>query len=117
MTKNSLYLPTYLKALSVMVFIIVLLFFLIVGKSLLIPLFLAAFFAVLFTPLSNWLESKRFPRVLSTLVSMLAMITFVAGLIIFIFSTIANFQDDFQDVSGKIAKSITDIATALYNSF
>jgi predicted PurR-regulated permease PerM len=117
MAKNSLYLPTYLKALSVMVFIIVLVFFLIVGKSLLIPFFLSAFFAVLFTPLSNWLESKRFPRVLSTLISVLVMITFVAGLIIFIFSTIANFQHDFQDVSGKIDNYVGEIDSWIYSSF
>jgi predicted PurR-regulated permease PerM len=117
MAKNSLYLPTYLKALSVMVFIIVLVFLLIVGKSLLIPFFLSAFFAVLFTPLSNWLESKKFPRVLSTLISMLAMITFVASLIIFVFSTIANFRHDFQDVSGKIDNYIGEIDSLIYSSF
>jgi predicted PurR-regulated permease PerM len=48
---------------------------------------------------------------------MLAMITFVAGLIIFIFSTIANFQNDFQDVSGKIDKYIAEIDSWIYSSF
>jgi predicted PurR-regulated permease PerM len=117
MVKNNLNLPTYLKALLIMLFIIVLVFFLIIGKSLLIPLFLAAFFAVLFTPLSNWLESKRFPRVLSTLVSMLTMVTFVAGLIIFIFSTIVNFQKDIDDVSGKLDKYVENIDSWIYDSF
>lgn len=117
MTKSNLTLPTYLRALSVMVFIIVLVFLLIVGKSLLIPFFLSAFFAVLFTPLSNWLESKKFPRVLSTLVSMLAMVTFVAGLIIFIFTTIANFQHDFEDVSVKIDNYIGELDSWIFNSF
>jgi len=115
--KNNFFIPTYLKALSVMIFIIVLVFFLIVGKSLLIPLFLSAFFAVLFTPLSNWLESKKIPRVFSTLISMLAMITGVSGLIIFIFSTIANFRNDFLDVSGKIDHYISELDTWIYSSF
>jgi len=109
--------PAYLKALSVMVFIIVLVFFLIVAKSLLIPLFLAGFFAVLFTPIANWMESKKTPRIISTLVSMLAMATFVAGLIIFVFSTIANFQNDFQDVSGKINNYIEDIDSWIFTNF
>lgn len=117
MVKNTFYLPTYLKALSVMLFIIVLVFFLIVGKSLLIPFFLSAFLAVLFTPLANWLESMKFPRVLSTLISMLVMVTFVAGLVIFIFSTVVNFQSDFQDVSGKIEKYIGQIDSWVFNTF
>jgi predicted PurR-regulated permease PerM len=109
--------PAYLKALSVMVFIIVLVFFLIVAKSLLIPLFFAGFFAVLFTPIANWMESKKTPRIISTLFSMLAMATFVAGLIIFVFSTIANFQNDFQDVSGKIDNYIEDIDSWVFTNF
>lgn len=111
------YMPAYLKALSVMVFIIVLVFFLIVGKSLLIPLFLAGFFAVLFTPMANWMETKKTPRIVSTLIAMLAMTTFVAGLIIFIFSTVANFQNDFEDVSGKIDNYIEDIDSWILTTF
>jgi len=116
-TRSGFYMPAYLKALSVMVFIIVLVFFLIVGKSLLIPLFLAGFFAVLFTPIANWMETKKTPRIISTLVSMLVMATFVTGLIIFIFSTVANFQNDFQDVSGKIDNYIEDIDSWILTTF
>ncbi len=115
--KKSLTLPGYLKALSVMAFIIVLVFILIVGKSVLIPLFLAAFFAVLFTPFSIYLESKKVPRLFSTIISLLSMITFVAGLMIFILSTIVNFRRDFDDVSGKIDHYISEIDAWVFQNF
>ncbi|MDG1277400.1 MAG: AI-2E family transporter [Algoriphagus sp.] len=102
MRNIDFYLPPYLKALSVMVFIIVLVFFLIVGKTLLVPLFMGGFFAILFTPLSNWLVSKKIPQTLSAIVSLLTMIAIVGGLLSFIVSTVSSFTKDFDNVSDKL---------------
>jgi predicted PurR-regulated permease PerM len=92
----------YLKALSVMVFIIVLVFFLIVGKSLLVPLFMAGFFAILFTPFSMFLERYKVPRTLSCVISLLLMIAIVAGLIGFIIGNVVSFTKDFNNVSERL---------------
>ena len=43
MEKRTFYLPPYLKALTVMLFIIVLVYLLIIGKGLLVPLFMGGF--------------------------------------------------------------------------
>lgn len=94
--------PAYMKALSVMVFIIVLIFFLVVGRSLLIPLFMGAFFAILFTPLSTFLEKYRFPRILSSVVSLLLMIAIVVGLVSFIIGNVVSFTKDFNNVSDRL---------------
>lgn len=96
-------LPSFLKALLVLVFIIVLVFFLIVGKSLLIPLFMGGFFAILFTPLNNWMERKKVPRTLSSFISLLLMVLLVGGLLSFIIGNVAAFTNDFDDVSGRIS--------------
>jgi len=92
----------YLKALSVMVFIIVLVFFLIVGKSLLVPLFMAGFFAILFTPFSMFLERYKVPRTMSCVISLLLMIAIVAGLIGFIIGNVVSFTKDFNNVSERL---------------
>ncbi len=94
--------PSYLKALAVMVFIIVLVFFLIVGKSLLVPLFMGGFFAILFTPLSMFLEKYRIPRTLSSVISLLLMVALVAGLISFIISNVISFTQDFTNVNARL---------------
>lgn len=109
--------PAYLKALSVMVFIIVLVFFLIVGKSLLIPLFMGGFFAILFTPLSIFLEKYRIPRTLSSIVSLLLMILLVVGLISFIVSNIVSFTSDFDDVSGRLVAVASEIDQWTFDNF
>lgn len=102
MRSPKFYLPPYLKALSVMLFIIVLIFFLIVAKGLLVPLFMGGFFAVLFTPMTNWLEVKKIPRILSTILALLLMIALVGGLIVFIVGNVSSFTRDFENVSGRV---------------
>lgn len=101
--------PTYQKALSVMLFIIVLVFILIIGKGLLIPLFIGGFFAILFTPISIWLESKKIPKTISCLISLLLMSALVGGLITFVITNVADFSKDFEDVSGRITEYANDI--------
>ncbi|WP_268035241.1 AI-2E family transporter [Algoriphagus sp. PAP.12] len=99
-----------------MLFIIVLVFFLIIGKSLLIPLFLGGFFAILFTPLSNLMEKVKFPRALSSFVSLLLMTMLVGGLISFIIANVATFTKDFDDVSGKFGQYAEQVDTWTKNN-
>lgn len=109
--------PAYLKALFVMVFIIVLVFILIIGRSLLIPLFMGGFFAILFTPISMFLEKYRVPRTLSCIISLLLMITLAVGLISFIVSNIVNFTQDFDDVSGRLVTVAGEVDDWTYKNF
>lgn len=102
MTTKSIQLPSYLKALAVLLLLIVLVFILIVGKAILIPLALGGFFAVLFTPLSLLMERYRFPRVLSCTLSLLLMIAITAALLSFIVGNLIGFSKDFADISDRI---------------
>jgi predicted PurR-regulated permease PerM len=109
MVTKNMNMPAYMKALSVMVFILVLIFFLVVGRSLLIPLFMGAFFAILFTPLSTFLEKYRFPRILSSVVSLLLMIAIVVGLVSFIIGNVVSFTKDFNNVSDRLSSVASNI--------
>lgn len=102
MTSTTLQLPTYLKALAVLALLIILVFLLMVGKAILIPLALGGFFAALFTPLSLLMERYHFPRVLSCTISLLLMIAITAALLSFIVSNLIGFSKDFADVSSRI---------------
>lgn len=117
MEKRTFYLPPYLKALTVMLFIIVLVYLLVIGKSLLVPLFMGGFFAVLFTPLSNWLENYRVPRVVTGVVSLLLMIGIVVGLVSFIIANVVSFANDFENVSDRLTSILIQLETWLASSF
>lgn len=117
MKTNNFEVQAYLKALSVMVFIIVLVFFLIVGKSLLIPLFMGGFFAILFTPLSMLLEKHKVPRTLSCIIALLVMTALVAGLISFIIGNVVSFTKDFNNVSQRLITVAGGIDAWTYETF
>lgn len=57
---------------------------------------------MLFTPMTNWLESKKVPRILSTILALLLMITMVGGLITFVIGNVTSFTRDFENVSGRV---------------
>lgn len=109
--------PAYMKALSVMVFIIVLVFFLIVGKGLLVPLFMGGFFSILFTPLSSLLEKYRVPRTLSCFISLLLMTALVIGLLSFIITNIVSFTKDFNNVSERLVSVAREVDNWTYQNF
>lgn len=109
--------PAYMKALSVMVFIIVLVFFLIVGKGLLVPLFMGGFFSILFTPLSSLLEKYRVPRTLSCFISLLLMTALVIGLLSFIITNIVSFTKDFNNVSERLVSVASEVDNWTYQNF
>lgn len=102
MASQSIQLPAYLKALAVLALLIVLVFLLVVGKAILIPLALGGFFAVLFTPLSLLMERYHFPRVLSCTLSLVFMIAITAAMLSFIVGNLIGFSNDFADVSNRI---------------
>ncbi len=112
MDKTQIHIPPYLKVLAVLLLICVLVYILIIGKPLLVPILMGGFFAILFTPMGNWLEKNRIPRVLSSIVALLSMIAIVAGLITFIITTVSSFTSEFdKDVSLRVteyAQSIDD---------
>ncbi|MEP0713802.1 MAG: AI-2E family transporter, partial [Algoriphagus sp.] len=117
MENTSFKLPTYLNALAVMIFIIVLVFFLIVGKSLFVPLFMGGFFAILLTPLAIWLETKKIPRTLSSIISLLVMTAIVGAFLTFVIGNVASFTQDFDDVSGKLIAYAKNIDSWIMSTF
>lgn len=94
-----------------MLFIIVLVFTLIVGKGLLVPLFMGGFFAILLTPFCNFMERNKIPRTLSCLISLLLTIAITVGLISFIVGNVVSFSKDFENVSGRLSTMAGQIDT------
>ena len=100
-----------------MAFIIVLVFLLIVGKSLLVPLFMGGFFAILFTPLSNWLETHKLPMAFSSVISLLLMICIALGFISFLIGNVVSFTNDFNNVSERLSAIIQGVDSWMVNTF
>jgi predicted PurR-regulated permease PerM len=111
--------PGYLQVLAILLLIIVIVFILIIGRGLLIPLFLGGYIAMLMIPFCNWMESNKIPRILSGVISLLCAIVIIVGLIFVVILQIRNFARDFDDVSERLQNYLTDLdrlATDLFDA-
>lgn len=74
------------------------------AKQVLIPIAFAAFFAMLFTGLSNRMENHRVPRILSAIISLLILIgtAFVIGLLVYMQGK--KLAEDFPVIEKKSEK-------------
>lgn len=87
------------------------------AKVVLIPLSFAAFFAMLFTPLSNKLEKIGIKRIFSTLISLLILVIVIAGIGFLVGVQSKNLAAEYPTMEKKseifIAKTQEYISTSL----
>ncbi|KEO73877.1 AI-2E family transporter [Anditalea andensis] len=95
-------LPGYLKVLSITVLIIIIVFILITGRAILIPVFLAGYIAMLMTPVCNWMEARKIPRTISAVLSLLAAIAIIVGIIHTVIVQVKGFTADLEGVDQRL---------------
>lgn len=93
--------------------IILVFFVLIQAKLFLYPIALAILFAYLLYPIANFLEKKRFPRLLAILLSVLLFIVVVGAAGIFVYKRVIGFLGDFPGFRDKALSNIDILETHL----
>ena len=88
----------------------------ILGRSVIIPLIFAGFIAVLFSPISTWLESNKFPRWLSSFLCLIIAIVIIGGIITFFYTQTRNFSGNMESLGDNINQVIGDFTTWLNNT-
>ncbi len=100
-------LPTWLQYIFVLIGIYLLFHILYLGQSIIIPLAFGALFAMLLDPMCSWLEQYKLGRIGSVLVSMLAFLLVIAG-VLFLFSLqFLEFTDQIPEMTNRL-KLYTD---------
>lgn len=97
---NFIKLPFLLKLALAVVSIIGIGYLIKLGQSILAPFFLAFLMAMLFLPFANFMERKlKFPRSVSTIISVMIMLIILTGMIYFFGSQISSFSKDLPHLS------------------
>lgn len=76
------------------------------ASEVLIPLMLAAFIAVLTAPLISWLQRRRVPRLVGTIVAIALDVAFVIGLGVVIVTSVNSLYDELPRYQGKLLEWI-----------
>lgn len=102
---------SFLQKLALVTISIIGLGFLIkLGQSILAPFFLAFLLAMLFVPFANFLERKlKFPRSISTFVSVFIMIGILIGMGYFFGTQLADFSKDVPKLEKQFVTAFNDL--------
>jgi len=110
MTTKKLIAPFYERLSLVLIGILALGFLVIQGKDVLDPLMFGFLFAILLLPVSGFFERKfKFPRSISSFLSIILMVSFIGGVLYLVGSQISRLMDDWPMLQKQIAQSVNDL--------
>src|SRR5215217_4940660 len=103
MTIKKIPAPFYERFALVIIGLLAFGFLVILSKEVLDPLIFGFLFAVMLLPLSNFLEKKlRFPRSVSSFVSILLLVGFVSGIIYLVSNQISYLRGDWPMLKKQV---------------
>jgi predicted PurR-regulated permease PerM len=97
--------------------IILVFYVLITARLFLYPLALGVLFAYLLYPLANFLEKKRFPRILAILISIILLLTVVTFIALFVYRRLGAFVGDFPAFRLKAISRIDELEKTISGLF
>src|ERR1700733_1395955 len=103
--------PFYERLSLVLIGLLSLGFLVVQGKEVLDPLIFGFLFAILLLPIAGFLEQKlKFPRSMSSLVSILLLVAFVGGILYLVGTQISKLTDDWPMLKKQVAQSVNNVS-------
>lgn len=97
----------FVKKLTVyIIFFIVTVYGLTKAQNFLAPIFLAGLFSYLLFPIAHFFEKKGVPRILSNLISILAGVVVIAGIVFFFSQQLSVFVNDFPEMKEQAMSNL-----------
>ncbi len=109
--------PVYVRLGFQFLIIFFICFFINIAQNILIPFAFAALLAVLLLPLVSFLESNHISKILSIFIALIIAIGFVAGIIYFLSSQIANFIQDVPSIKEHLNQHFIDVQSWIKTKF
>lgn len=109
--------PFYFRTTIKLFLLVLIIFIMIMGRELLIPLTISVFFTFLLLPVSGKLMQWKFPRWLAIILSILLAIAVFGGLIYFFYTQIISFGDDLPELKKKLIEKIDAIQMYIRETF
>lgn len=87
------------------------------GQDILMPICFAVILAFLLLPVNKWLVKLGLPPVPAMLISILLAVLFIAGIIYFLSTQIANFMDDLPKIKQNLNRHMTTVQQWVRENF
>jgi AI-2 transport protein TqsA len=115
--ENSIKIPFYVKAALISIGAFALIYTLIVGRAILIPIVLATILAILMNPLVNFLVAMKINRILSISIAVFLAMLFAFGIAYIISAQIAMISDNYPQLSVKLKVVTADLLQWISQTF
>ncbi len=96
--------PAYIKLTAILLGIVLLVFVMKEAKSILVPILIAGFLAVLISPFTSWLEKKSIPSALAAVISLISLLVLISGIVYFFYNQILNFSGDLAGLEARFTE-------------
>ena len=87
------------------------------AKPFLVPVCFAGLLAMLFLPISLWLESKNIPKGISILICLIGFLIIIIGIVWLISWQVTDLTSEASDIEGKLQKMITQVKEYIQSHF
>lgn len=116
--KKTVTLPFYAKLPLVLISLVLLVYVAIIGKSIIIPIFIAFLVSMLLLPFTRFQEKKlRFPRIVACLVSPILFVIMLLGVGLFLGTQVAHFEDDIPEFKAQLMTLFNDAQIYIADHF
>jgi predicted PurR-regulated permease PerM len=109
--------PLYFRITCYMLILVMFFFTLYIASSLLVPLALGILLTFLLLPVSNWLETLRFPRFLAILTSLFLMAVILTGLIFFLSNQFLSFTEELPFLRERLGQKFNSLQQFIEDNF
>ncbi|HLA54627.1 MAG TPA: AI-2E family transporter [Flavobacterium sp.] len=103
---NTTKVPSYIKAVYISLLIIIIIFFMIMAKPILVPLMVSGYIAMLMTSFCNRLERHKTPRSLAAFIALLLCTIVISAVVYFIITQLRNFTADLDNVEQDLNRMV-----------
>ncbi|MHA6249166.1 AI-2E family transporter [Pontibacter sp. CAU 1760] len=110
-------LPAYFKVVILLLGVVLMVWFLQLFKSILVPLGFSLLFALLLLPLNRDLEKVKVPRPLAILFSIVLVMAVLALIIWFLSAQLIGLTSELETISGNITNLIEKVQGFLFDKF
>ncbi len=94
--------PPYARYVIILLGFVTVFFILFIGKTIIIPIFIALLFSLLMLPFSNWLESKGISRGMAAFISIMVVLFLFTGMGYFFFTQIRELAQDADKIQQEV---------------
>ena len=109
--------PFYFKLTLKLLLVGLIIAFLILAENILIPFTIAVFFTFLLMPVSQKLESWKFPKVLAILVSFILAFVILAAMFYFFYAQILSFVNDWPALQSSFMEKWDSVQQYIFETF